>query len=112
MLDRDAAKRNQPYAVLGAGDLVSHLHRDGESNDGKAYRFNLFRLQRDEQVTHALRPSDLRSIVKLCQVMAFTIADDGSITDELRKELFDLADDLDYITHQWSDQAHGSETTA
>ncbi len=100
----------RPYAVLGSGDLVSHLQRDDLDPNSKEYRFNVFRLERDEQVTHALRPIDLRSMVKLCQVLAFTIADDGWVSDDVRSELFELADDLDYITHQWSRMDHGSKT--
>ena len=55
-----------------------------------------------ERVSHVLGPSDLRDIVKLCQVLAFTIADDGCLPADLRQQLFDLADDLDSITEQWS----------
>lgn len=102
MSDRNkTAATNQPYAVLGSGDLVSHLQRQDVDADSKTYRFNLFRIEHDHQVTHGLRPNDLRAIVKLCQVLAFTIADDGWIPDDVRRELFELAADLDLLTHQW-----------
>ena len=103
---------NQPYAVLGSDDLASHLHRRDLNDDSKEYRFNVFRVEIDDGVSHGLRPRDLRSIVKLCQVLAFTIADDGWLADDLRAELFALADDLDYITHQWSSNDNGSQTSA
>ena len=105
-------KADQPYAVLGSGDLASHLHRHNVDSDSKEYRFNVFRVEMDGRVTHNLGPRDLRSIVKLCQVLAFTIADDGWLSKDLRAELFELADDLDYITHQWSNRNHGSQTRA
>lgn len=101
----DGTAANLPYAVLGSGDLVSHLLRRNV-DVGKEYHFNVFRMEPDEKVTHSLRPRDLRAIVKLCQVLAFTIADDGWLADDLRSELFELADDLDYITYQWSNADH------
>ena len=103
---------DQPYAVLGSGDLASHLHRRSIDADSESYRFNVFRIEMDGSVTHSLGPRDLRSIVKLCQVLAFTITDDGGLPEDLRAELFELADDLDYITHQWSNSDHGSQTRA
>ena len=94
---------SQPYAVLGAGDLVSHLRRTEDDSGALNYQFNLFRLRKNAQVTHGMRPDDLRDIVKICQVLAFTIADDGWISDEARCQLFDLAESLDGITERWSD---------
>jgi hypothetical protein len=94
---------SQPYAVLGAGELVSHLQKNGNEVRHGQYRFNVFRLTQDSgEVSHVLGPSDLQDIVKLCQVLAFTIADDGCLPADLRQQLFDLADDLDLITKQWS----------
>lgn len=108
MFERNAVAKTKPYAVLGSGNLVSHLRRDDVNYE---YRFNVFRTEQDESVTHGLRPDDLRALVKLCQVLAFTIADDGWLDDGLRAELFELADDLDYITHQWNTRGHGAQTT-
>jgi hypothetical protein len=112
MLDREHKKAKRPYAVLGAGDLVSHLQRRCGDGDIACYRFNVFRIRSSEQVTHALRPRDLRSVVKLCQVVAFTIADDGWLDSDLRRELFQLAEELDEITRTWEVLDHGSETTS
>ena len=96
----DATSR--PYAVIGAGDLVSHLQRSSDDVGTLSYQFNLFRMQQNAEVTHALRPEDLRHIVKVCQVMAFAIADDGWIPAVVRRELFALANDLDEVTQRWS----------
>ena len=68
--------------MLGAGDLVSHLHRGEDAGDVAAYRFSVFRLSRELEATHELRPSDLHDMVKLCQVLAFAIVDDGWIPKE------------------------------
>ncbi len=99
------ASSTRPLAVLGAGDLVSHLTR---ADDGaRDYRFSVFRFGQRAEATHALRPTDLRDLVKLCQVVAFAIVDDGWIGDEQRRELLSLIAELDQTTSKWSDSAHG-----
>ncbi len=98
------ASSTRPLAVLGAGDLVSHLTR---ADDGAGdYQFSVFRFGQRAETTHALRPTDLRDLVKLCQVVAFAIVDDGWIGDEQRRELLDLMGELDQITSKWSESAH------
>lgn len=107
MLTRKTASRTEPVAVLGAGDLVSHLHR-GEDADAPAnYGFSVFRLSQDLQATHELRPCDLRDVVKLCQVLAFTIVDDGWIPTETSNSLRELFDELDALTRRWSSRDDG-----
>ena len=98
------ASSTRPLAVLGAGDLVSHLTR--ADDDAGDYQFNVFRFGQRAETTHALRPTDLRDLVKLCQVVAFAIVDDGWIEDEQRGELLDLITELDQITSKWSGSAH------
>jgi len=97
----------QPVAVLGAGALVSHLYRSDDERDSENYQFNVFRLDRKLAATHGFRPSDLRDFVKLCQVLAFTIVDDGWIPTDARKSLIDLANELDELTQRWSDRING-----
>lgn len=97
----------RPIAVLGAGDLVSHLMRLDNVVDDANYEFNAFRICGDLEATHVLRPSDLRNIVKLCQVLAFAIADDGWLTIGTRTDLYELANELDKITQKWSDHDNG-----
>lgn len=97
----------RPIAVLGAGDLVSHLRRLDDKTDESIYEFKAFRLTDDLQSTHVFCPTDLRNLVKLCQVLAFTIADDGWLADETRAELFELADELDGVTLKWSAESDG-----
>ena len=62
------------------------------------YQFSVFRFGQFAEASHALRPTDLRDLVKLCQVVAFAIVDDGWIGDEQRRELLDLMGELDQIT--------------
>jgi hypothetical protein len=101
-----------PYAVLGAGDLVSHLTRTADESVGCYYRFSLVRLQKNGELTPLLRPVDLPDLVKVCQVLAFTIADDGWITEELRAELFALARALDEITNGRRGSQNGNQPRA
>jgi uncharacterized protein (UPF0147 family) len=98
---------SRPIAVLGAGELVSHVHRVGDVIGDANYEFNAFRIGKDMKATHKLRPTDLRNVVKLCQVLAFAIADDGWLPNSTRTELFELANELDEITQKWSDEVDG-----
>lgn len=107
MLAPRTASRREPVAVLGAGDLVSHLHRGEDADDPANYRFSVFRLSQELQATHELRPCDLRDLVKLCQVLAFAIADDGWIPTNAGEALQGLFDDLDALTRRWSNTDDG-----
>jgi hypothetical protein len=107
MLAPKAASRREPVAVLGAGDLVSHLHRGEDDNDPANYRFSVFRLSQESQATHELRPCDLHHLVKLCQVLAFAIVDDGWIRSETSDSLRELFDQLDALTRRWSNTDDG-----
>ena len=92
-------KMPKPYAMLGAGPLVSAVWKDGDERAGWLYRFNIYRMgQRNGQVSQLLRPADVQDLVKLCQVLAATLADDGCIPTRERRVLADLAVKLDGIT--------------
>ena len=107
MLAPETVSPREPVAVLGAGDLVSHLHRGEDADDPANYRFSVFRLSQELQPTHELRPCDLHQLVKLCQVLAFTIADDGWIPSQTRDSLRGLFDQLDALTRRWSNTDDG-----
>ena len=88
-----------PIAVLGAGDLVSHLRRiDAVTECGEAiYSFNVFRETANGKVTHSLGVNNLQDLLNLCYVVAFAILDDGWLPNEQRVELRQLIDKLDSI---------------
>ena len=66
---------------------------------GPSWRINVYRLSsRDGQVEQLLRPTDMQDLVKLCQVLAATLADDGCIPTRQRCALANLAAKLDGIT--------------
>ena len=107
MLAPKTPSRRKPVAVLGAGDLVSHLHRADDAHDPANYRFSVFRLGQELRATHELRPCDLRDLVKLCQVLAFAVVDDGWIPSETNESLRELFDQLDALTQRWSNTDDG-----
>ena len=102
----ESTSRGRPVAVLGAGDLVSHLHRGDHAGNPANYRFSVLRLSHNLQATHELRPCDLWDLIKLCQVLAFAIVDDGWIPVGTRNALRHLFEDLDALTGRWSNSNH------
>jgi len=90
---------SKPYEMLGAGQLVSAVWKSGDERAGWAYRFNIYRMsQRNGHVSQLFRPTDVQDLVKLCQVLAVTLSDDGCIPIEQRRLLAELAAELDTIT--------------
>ena len=90
---------SKPYAMLGAGQLVSGIWKTGDERSGWAYRFNLYRTNHHTgHVSQLLRPADVPDLVKLCQVLAATLADDGCVAAPVRRALAQLATELDAIT--------------
>jgi hypothetical protein len=107
MLAPRTKSSEQPIAVLGAGDLISHVQRGDDSNDPSNYRLNIFRLGEDMQALHDLRPCDLLDLVKLVKVLAFAITDDGWLPSEAQHALLALFEDLDELTQSWSESNDG-----
>jgi hypothetical protein len=85
--------------MLGAGPLVSSLWKTGDERSGWTYRFNIYRMnERNGQVSQVFRPTDVQDLVKLCQVLAATLADDGCIPEKQQRDLAELSVKLDCIT--------------
>lgn len=86
--------------MLGAGKLAAAVWKIGDQVAGWRYRFNLFRMPfRTGRVSQLLRSADLTDLVKLCQVLAATLAEDGCLPPAERAALCQLAARLDQITH-------------
>lgn len=102
-----ATSLDQPIVVLGAGDLISHVLRGDDPNDPANYRFNIFRNDEGMRTIHDLRPCDLRDLVKLCQVLAFAMTDDGWLPSESHDALLELFDELDELTQSWGETNDG-----
>jgi len=90
--------RPKPYAMIGAGNLVSTLWKTGNELAGWRYRYNLYRMTEHGYVGQRFSPDDLVDLVKLVQVLAATLADDGCLAPIRRSELARLAAMLDQIT--------------
>lgn len=88
----------KPYCSVGAGQLTSFVWKTGNESSGWRYRINLFRLKaRGSRVTQLFTPGDLVDLVKLTQVLATVIADDGCLSAFDRDTLKRLAADLDVM---------------
>lgn len=89
--------RPKPYAMVGAGKLVSTLWKSGDQQAGWRYHFNLFRMTARGQVGQLLSPGDLIDLIKLARVLAATLAEDGCLSSARRRELACLAAMLDHL---------------
>lgn len=88
----------KPYCSVGAGRLTAFVWKSGDNDPGGRYQFNLFRLAADGgRVSQLFAPADLIHFVKLTQVLAAVIADDGCLSPVDRGVLKRLADDLDQL---------------
>ena len=97
-------KTPSPIAVLGAGDLVSHLRRVDSTIGEREYRFNVFRESSGGEVTHSLRLADLMNLLDLSYVVAFAALDDGWLPEDERTGLQELIEKLDSIRDTESNQ--------
>ena len=89
---------SKPYCSIGAGRLTSFVWKSGDEDCGWRYRFNLFRLGANGgRVTQLFAPADLMHLIKLTQVLASVIADDGCLSAVDRGVLKRLATDLDQM---------------
>lgn len=88
----------KPYCSVGAGQLTSFVWKSGDVSAGWRYQFNVFRLTADSgRVSQLFAPADLMHFVKLTQVLAAVIADDGCLSPVERGVLKRLAADLDQM---------------
>ncbi len=98
--DEDFAKK--PYSFVGAGRLTSMLWKAGSEHSEWTYRFNIVRGPTVlESFNPLFEPADLSDLVKLVQVMASVIADDGCLNANDRERLRTLFTDLDALTFRW-----------
>ena len=82
--------------IVGAGPLLANIWKLGNEHTGWRYRFNLTRQTSDRSVfTDLFRPTDLVSFIKLIQVLAAVIADDGCLNQAERTMLKSIAKQLD-----------------
>jgi hypothetical protein len=86
----------RPIELVGAGRLISNIWKLGGVDSGWRYRFNVVRQSSDhEHFTDLFQPNDLIHLIKLIQVLAAVIADDGCLSQPERIMLRRLAVRLD-----------------
>lgn len=85
-----------PIELVGAGRLISSIWKLGGVDSGWRYRFNIVRQSSDHvHFTDLFQPNDLIHFIKLIQVLATVIADDGCLSQPERIMLKRLAVRLD-----------------
>ncbi len=88
----------KPIEIVGAGPLISTIWKLGGEHTVWRYRFNLTRQTSDRGVfTDLFQPLDLVDFIKLIQVLAAVIADDGCLNQAERTTLKTLATQLDHL---------------
>ena len=89
----DATRNNSgsqrtPHAIVGAGRLVSAIWKSENEEAPSSYRFNVYRMNTATgRVTHRFAPKDIEHLVRLAQVLAIELSNDGSLDAELRDDL-------------------------
>ena len=86
----------KPMMLVGAGQLTSAIWKLGNEESGWRYRFNMVRQSVPSGcVTDLFQPMDLICFIKLIQLLAAEIANDGCLTHNERLMLRNLAQRLD-----------------
>ena len=82
--------------IVGAGRLIATIWKLCGEHTVWRYRFNIVRQTSDSGiVSNLFQPTDLMHFIKLIQVLAAVIADDGCLTQSERTTLRNLAAQLD-----------------
>ena len=82
------ASEGKPCAMLGAGSLAASLNKYGDEQGGWRYRFNIFRMSKASgRVSHKLSPRDMPDLVRLAQLLAFTLSEEDGLDSSLRDDL-------------------------
>jgi len=89
---------DEPYSILGSGNLCASLYKRGTERGGWYYHFNLFRMdQSSGSADPRFRPSDVIDLAKLARLLAFAMAEDGCLQAGPRDDLYRLAARLDGV---------------
>ena len=97
--------RPKPMMHVGAGPLTSSIWKLGDDESGWRYRFHVVRqLAPSGCVTDLFQPMDLIHFVRLIQVLAAEISNDGCLTHDEHVMLRTLAQRLDEFLGCAADQ--------
>ena len=88
----------KPMEIVGSGPLLSSIWKLDDVAAGCRYRFNVIRETSDKGLfTDLFQPQDLGHFIKLIQVLAAVIADDGCLSPSERITLKNIAAQLDEL---------------
>jgi hypothetical protein len=97
----------RPMEIVGAGPLLSAIWKLGDEHTGWRYRFNVTRQTSDRGAfTELFQPLDLIHFIKLIQVLAAVIGDDGCLDRAERTAIKNLAIQLDHLLEGAIVEAH------
>jgi len=103
----------KPMMLVGAGSLRSTIWKLGNEESGWRYRFNVVRQSIPNGcITDLFQPMDLTQFVKLIQVLATEIANDGCLTHDEHLMLRNLAQQLDEFLGRATDKTEGQTIPA
>ena len=94
---RRSAAAEKPMGMVGSGPLTALIWKSGHHDSGWRYQFSLFRQLRAGKVSQLFRPLDLMYFIKLLQVLAAVIADDGCLSPIETGVLRRVEQDLDQL---------------
>lgn len=87
----------KPMGMVGSGPLTALIWKSGHQDSGWRYQFSLFRQLKAGKVSQLFRPLDLMYFIKLLQVLAAVIADDGCLSPVETGVLRRIEQDLDRL---------------
>jgi len=94
---RRSAVAEKPMGMVGSGPLTALIWKNGHQDSGWRYQFSLFRQLKAGKVSQLFRPLDLMYFIKLLQVLAAVIADDGCLSPIETGVLRRVEQDLDQL---------------
>ena len=102
----------KPMGMVGSGPLTALIWKSGHQDSGWQYQFSLFRQLRAGKVSQLFRPLDLIYFIKLLQVLAAVIADDGCLSPVETGVLRRVEQDLDRLLQRASQRRYSGDATS
>ena len=102
----------KPMGMVGSGPLTALIWKSGHQDSGWRYQFSLFRQLRAGKVSQLFRPLDLIYFIKLLQVLAAVIADDGCLSPVETGVLRRVEQDLDRLLQRASQRRYSGDATS
>ena len=98
-MNQELHPSTRPYLFVGAGRMTALLWKLKAGSGDWVYRFSIVAGPRGiEGACSHFEPADLESLIKLVQVLASVLVDDGCLPPVERERLSDLTAHLDRLT--------------